>query len=158
MLTHVSFLCTCTCTGSGKTTLVQKLLNERMKNSKVPCYYWSLKNDGIRTDFGVMFSELFGIKEAMAKGFLANGSVSEHTINRLLWKLKEETGVPAVLVVDDAQRLLLSEQGEGLALFLQECYREELLTTIFIGSEGSILTKFRSCKLTNEPDWYVVYS
>ena len=156
MLTHVSFICTCI--GSGKTSLVQKLLNERMKNSKVPCYYWSLKIDDNNTNFVVMFLELFGIKEAMEKGFLAKESVSMRTIISVLRKLKEENSVPAVLVVDDAQRLLLSEQGEGLALFLQECYREELLTTIFIGSEGSILTKFRSCKLTNEPDWYVVYS
>ena len=156
MLTHVSF--NCICIGSGKTSLVQKLLNERINGSKVPCYYWSLKKDIKRTDFAVMFSELFGIKEAMEKGFLAKDSVGMHTIYRLLWKMKGETGVPAVLVVDDAQRLLLSRQGESVALFLQECYREELLTTIFIGSEGSILTKFRSCKLTNEPDWYAVYS
>lgn len=79
-------------------------------------------------------------------GEIAEGSVNGQLLIDVFRDLKREHGAPCVLVIDDVQKLFTDEQGENVALFLQECYREGYMTTIFIGSEGSILEKFRSCK------------
>jgi hypothetical protein len=126
-------------------------LNERITKDNVPCYYWSLKKEGDRTDFGSIFDGLFGIKEAVAQGILAKDSIWSDLLFEIVQRFKEEHGAPCVLVVDDAQRLLLNEQGKGLIIALQECYRTGVMTTIFISSEGSIFGKFLSGKLIEKP-------
>ena len=127
--------------GSGKTTLVKKLLNERIARDRIPCYYWSLKAYS-SIDFRDMFFQLFGIEEAFSRDII-KGTIGVATLMNMFRRLKSEHGVPCVLVVDDAQRLLLSDQGKQLALLLQECYQENLMTVIFIGSDGSSLGGFR---------------
>jgi hypothetical protein len=122
-------------------------LNERITKDKVPCYYWSLEKEGNELDFGPMFYGLFGIKEAVSQGILVKDSIWYDELTEVFRRLKKEHGAPCVLVVDNAHRLFLNEQGKGLTLVLQECHRERLITVIFIGSKGSILDEFRSCKL-----------
>jgi hypothetical protein len=126
-------------------------LNERIDKDKVPGYYWSLKEEGDGTDFGPIFRGLFGIDAAVTLGTLPKDSITNSQLMEVFIRLKKEKGVPCVLVVDDAQRLFLNEQGKGLTLFLQECYRLGVMTTIFLSSEGSIVDPFRSCKLIEKP-------
>lgn len=89
-------------TGSGKTTLAQKLLNERITKDKVPCYYWSLKNTG-RGNYYALFLQQFCLAKVDSQGGIVNTMTVVETLRALLSKLKEEHGAPSVLVIDDAQ-------------------------------------------------------
>ena len=88
--------------GSGKTTLVKELLNERIDHDKVPCYYWSLKATD-KLNFRAMFFELFGIKAAVDNGLVSKNSIGTDTLLGIFRRLKEEHTSPCVLVIDDAQ-------------------------------------------------------
>ena len=89
--------------GTGKTTLVQKLLNERIANNPVPCYYWSLKDCGSGTDFMALFLSHFGVKKAVSEGRLAKDAVNSEVLADVFHQLRVETKAPCVLVIDDAQ-------------------------------------------------------
>lgn len=105
-----------------------------------------------------MFLQLFGIGKAVTNGLIAKESVNGDTLFDIFRRLKRERGVPCVFVVDDAQRLFTTKGGDRLALYLQECANYGLVTTIFIGSEGSVFNDFRGCKLIRKPCWFTVYS
>jgi hypothetical protein len=91
------------CIGSGKSTLVTKLLTERIIKDKIPCYYWSLKDIGHEIDFGVRFFKLFGIEEAVGQDKIVKETVSANMLKSTLESLAEQNGAPCVLVIDDAQ-------------------------------------------------------
>jgi len=89
--------------GTGKTTLLQKLLNERITKDGVPCYYWSLKECKSGTDYVATFEKLFGVAEAVSVGKLAETAVNCETLADVFRQLRVEKGAPCVLVIDDAQ-------------------------------------------------------
>ena len=104
--------------GTGKTTLVQKLLNERITKDHVPCYYWSLKDYGSKVDYSDLFLNHFGVSSAMSDGKLAEKAVNNEILARAFHQLRVESGAPCVLVIDDAQvRFLLLLLHSIIVLF-----------------------------------------
>ena len=53
--------------------------------------------------FYTQFMKSFGIGDAITSGILAECTVEGDTLISVLQRLKEETGAPCVLVLDDAQ-------------------------------------------------------
>ena len=81
---------------------MQKVLNERITKDKVPCYYLPLET--VKMDhFYTQFMKSFGIGDAINRGIIAECTVQGDTLISVFRRLKEETGAPCVLVLDNAQ-------------------------------------------------------
>ena len=103
---------------------MQKVLNERITKDKVPCYYWSLKTV-VMDNFYDQFMRSFGIGDAINRGILAG--CSGDTLSSVLRRLKEETGAPCVLVLDDAQVCYLNN----------ECHTQSIHNKLYLFSSCS---------------------